>query len=303
MKYRRGDGETRGHGEKDRVYPVSPFHRVSASVPSVLHPSKRLGQNFLTDSRVIQRIVASLNPAPDETIIEIGPGTGALTAELVKTAGRVIAIEFDRKLAPMLRQSFGSLANFKLVEEDALVTDFCSAMKPAKQARLVANLPYNISTAILQRLIQQRRCLREMVLMLQKEVVDRMTASAGSSDRGYLSVLIEAYCDAERLFNVNPNSFRPAPKVWSTVVRLIVRPDSAVQERDETLFWSVVSAGFAQRRKTIFNNLRRAEEPLQRLIQNNGGASIVLCRAEIDLQRRAETLSLEEWARIARSLR
>ena len=267
-----------------------------------LHPSRRFGQNFLTDKRVIQRIVGALKPNSQETIIEVGPGTGALTAELLKDAGRVIALEFDPRLIPLLRDSFDPFPNFELIEGDALEADFCSAIKPAKHARLVANLPYNISTAILQRLIEQRRCLSEMVLMLQKEVVERMTAPPSSSERGYLSVLIEAYAEAEKLFDVNPASFSPAPKVWSSVVRLIVRPQMAVAVRDEKLFWSIVSAGFAQRRKTIFNNLRRAADNLQEAIKRNGGASIVLCRAGIDLRRRAETLSLEEWARIVRSL-
>lgn len=302
MKYRRGDGETRRHGEEVPVFTASPRHRVSPSVGSILHPSKRLGQNFLTDKRVIQRIVAALQPTPHETIIEIGPGTGALTAELVKSAGMVIAVEFDRKLVPILLERVGSAPNFSLVQADALDTDFCTAMKPATQARLVANLPYNISTAILRRLVEQRRCFSEMVLMLQREVVERLTAPVGSSERGYLSVLIEAYCEVEKLFDVNPASFRPAPKVWSTVIRLIVRSRRAIEVMDESLLWSVVSAGFAQRRKTIFNNLRRASEPLQQLIKSNGGASIILCRAGVDLQRRAETLTLEEWARIVRSL-
>jgi 16S rRNA (adenine1518-N6/adenine1519-N6)-dimethyltransferase len=274
-----------------------------ASVPSnsEIHPSKRLGQNFLTERHVIHRIVASLEPTPHETIIEIGPGTGALTAELVKLAGRVIAIEFDRKLAPLLREAFLTWENFTLIEADALHTDFCRVIEPANQARLVANLPYNISTAILQRLIEQRRCLSELLLMLQKEVVDRMTAPAGSADRGYLSVLVEAYFEAEKLFDVSPAAFRPRPKIWSTVVRLNVRAKPSVPA-DDKLFWSVVSAGFAQRRKTILNNLRQASEPLQPILKSNGGASIVLCRAGVDLQRRAETLSLEEWGRIVASL-
>lgn len=298
MPTRRGrDSKVKSsHGSK------SPPKRKSESVSSTVNPSKRLGQNFLKDKRVIDRIIAALNPTPDETVIEIGPGTGALTAELLKHAGIVIAIEFDRRLAPLLVESFGPQANFKLVAEDALVTDFCEAIKPAKQARLIANLPYNISTAILRRLIEQRGCLSQMVLMLQREVVERLIAPAGSSERGYLSVLIEAYCLVEKLFDVNPAAFRPMPKVWSTVVRLTVRPRMAVEVADETLLWSIVSAGFAQRRKTIFNNLRGATGNLQEQIKANGGASIVLCRAGIDLQRRAETLSLEEWATVARTL-
>ena len=293
---------------------------------SVLHPSKRLGQHFLTDQRVIDRIIKSLDPKPDETIVEIGPGRGALTKPLVSKAGRLIALEFDRNLIPLLREQFGSFANFNLVQTDALVADFCSEISPATQARLVANLPYNISTAILQRLVEQRHCLSEMVLMLQREVVDRIMAAPGSTDRGYLSVFVEAYCETERLFDVAPGAFRPAPKVWSTVIRvtprrsfgssitgqnrpvgtLPVTDDSSsrilLPAKNEGLLWEVVSAGFAQRRKTILNNLRSAPVSLQEIIKKHGGASIVLCQAGIDLTRRAETLTLEEWLRIAQLL-
>lgn len=274
-----------------------------SSVSSVQHhPSKRFGQNFLIDRNIIQRIVSSLNPTQSETILEIGPGHGALTTELLKQAGRLVAVEFDRHLVPTLRESFASFENFTLIEGDALAVDFCAAIKPAKSARLVANLPYNISTAILQRLFEQRSCLTEMVVMLQREVVERITAPAGSKERGYLSVLVEAYCDAQKLFDVNPSAFRPSPKIWSSVVRLVMRQNPAVSVKDGKLLWAVVSAGFAQKRKTIFNNLRSASQPLQNLIKRHGGASIVLCRAEIELQRRAETLTLEEWGRLVQVL-
>jgi len=266
------------------------------------HPSKRLGQNFLSDGRIIDRIIRALDPKSDETIIEIGPGRGALTAQLVEDAGAVVAIEVDRNLIPGLLERFGSSRNFKLVQSDALITDFCSEIMPANQARLVANLPYNISTAILQRLIEQRSCLTEMILMLQREVVERITAPAGSTDRGYLSVVVEAYSETEKLFDVAPGAFRPIPKVWSSVIRLNVRPRLAVTVKDEALLWQVVSAGFAQRRKTILNNLRSAPARLQQLVKLHGGASIVLCQAEVDLRRRAETLTLEEWARITQSI-
>jgi len=266
------------------------------------HPSKRLGQNFLTDQRVIQRIVEALEPKPDETIVEIGPGRGALTNALLDKAGRLVAIEFDRNLIPILEQSFASKENFTLVQNDALITDVCEVIRPATKARVVANLPYNIATAILQRLIEQRRCLTEMVLMLQKEVVERITAGPGSGERGYLSVLVQTYCETEKLFDVAPSSFRPAPKIWSSVLRLVVRPQPAAEVKNETLLWQVVSAGFAQRRKTILNNLRNAPSPLREIVKSHGGASIVLCQAEVDLQRRAETLTLDEWARITRAL-
>jgi 16S rRNA (adenine1518-N6/adenine1519-N6)-dimethyltransferase len=141
-----------------------------------------------------------------------------------------------------------------------------------------------------------------MILMLQREVVERITAGPGSAERGYLSVFVQAYCETEKLFDVAPSSFRPAPKVWSSVLRLTLRPRIAADVKDERLLWQVVSAGFAQRRKTILNNLRNAPSPLQEIVKSHGGASIVLCQAEVDLQRRAETLTLEEWARITSAL-
>ena len=265
-------------------------------------PAKRFGQHFLRDKRIIQRIIDALAPQSGETIVEIGPGTGALTAELIKAAGRVVAIEFDKKLTPLLHEQFGQLPNFKLIMADALATDFCREILPARQARLAANLPYNISTAILQRLIEQRACLTEMILMLQREVVERIMAPAGSSERGFLSVLVEAYCETEKLFDVAPGAFRPPPKVWSSVIRVTFRPRMDTDVTDQELFWQVVSAGFAQKRKTILNNLRNAPGNLAEVLKRNGGASIVLCKAGVELQRRAETLTIGEWSRIVRAL-
>jgi 16S rRNA (adenine1518-N6/adenine1519-N6)-dimethyltransferase len=312
---KRKEGETRGRGYREikptspRASPASstdpfptPSPRLGVSESSSFHPSKRFGQNFLTDQRIIQRLVATLEPRADETILEIGPGRGALTAPLLQKAGSLVAIEFDRNLIPLLTEKFSVKVNFKLVESDALVTDICDVIRPATHARIVANLPYNIATAILQRLIEQRSCLSEMILMLQKEVVERITSQPGSSERGYLSVFVQAYCDTEKLFDVAPGSFRPAPKVWSSVLRLTLRSKLAADVKNEKLLWQIVSAGFAQRRKTILNNLRNAPPPLQEIVKGHGGPSIVLCEAEVDLLRRAETLTLEEWARIARAL-
>jgi len=273
--------------------------------PSSFHPStpkRRFGQNFLVDRGVMQRIVDAFDPRSDQTVIEIGPGRGALTTELVKKAGRVVAIEFDRDLASKLRGQFAAAANFTLIEADALTIDFCEAIQPARTARVVANLPYNIGTAILQCLIEQRSCISDMTLMLQREVVDRITAPSGSSERGYLSVFVEAFCEIEKLFDVPPQAFRPAPKVWSTVVRLRMRPRIAAEVKDEKLLWQVVSAGFAHPRKTILNNLRKAPESIQELLKKRGGASIVLCEAGIPPLRRAETLALEEWALLVNAM-
>jgi 16S rRNA (adenine1518-N6/adenine1519-N6)-dimethyltransferase len=287
------------------VKPVSDeAERSFTSTQGILshRPTKRLGQNFLKDPRVINRIIEAFGAKPGETVIEIGPGTGALTSVLVQRAGHVLAIEFDNNLVPLLRQRFASQSNLKVLQADALETDFCAEILPERKARLIANLPYNISTAILQRLISQRRCLDEMVLMLQKEVVERIQAPAGSSERGYLSVLIEAYCETEKLFDVAPGSFHPRPKVWSSVLRIKFRNELTVDVKDEDLLWALVSAGFMQKRKTILNNLRNATGRLHEVIKQNGGASIVLCKANIDLKRRAESLSVEEWGRITKAM-
>jgi 16S rRNA (adenine1518-N6/adenine1519-N6)-dimethyltransferase len=270
--------------------------------PSLTPAKKRFGQNFLADERIIERIVGEVGPREDETIIEIGPGRGALTSRLVEGAGRLIAVEFDRDLIPLLQEKFGARKNFTLNEADALTVDLCAMIAPAQQARVVANLPYYISTAILQRLIEQRACLTEMVLMLQREVVERICAPPATSERGFLSVLVEAYCETETLFDVAPTAFRPVPKVWSTVVRLRVRPQTPVNITDENLLWRIVSAGFAQRRKTIFNNLRSASSELQARIEKAGGAEGALESAGIEAKRRAETLTLEEWTRLTEAI-
>ncbi len=275
--------------------------RGAAEASSLLPRAKKsLGQNFLADERVVSRIVDAFAPRADETIVEIGPGRGALTSHLIERAGRVVAVEFDRELVPLLEEKFSHAPNLSLIEADALSVDFCSIISPAREARVIANLPYYISTAILQKLIEERACLTEMVLMLQREVVERITAEAGTHERGYLTVLVEAYCEAETLFDVAPGSFRPPPKVWSTVVRLRLRERMGVEVNDEKLLWKIVSAGFAQRRKTILNNLRHAPKDLSARIEEAGGAGRILEAAAIEASRRAETLTLEEWARLAR---
>jgi 16S rRNA (adenine1518-N6/adenine1519-N6)-dimethyltransferase len=265
-------------------------------------PKRRFGQNFLIDKNIVDRIVRAVDPQPDETIVEIGSGQGALTNSLIEKAGRVIAIEFDRELVPELRTQFSHAPHFALIEADALTINYCETIRPSEKARVVANLPYNVGTAILQRLIEQRACISEMTLMLQREVVDRIMAPPGSSERGYLSVLVEAYCETEKLFDVSPQAFRPAPKVWSTVMRLRTRRQIAAEVKDESLLWQVVSAGFAHPRKTILNNLREAPESLQELLKKRGGASIVLCDASIPPLRRAETFALEEWALLVNAI-
>lgn len=288
--------------EKKRKDLTSSLRLYPSSLIAPPRAKKSFGQNFLADERVVERIVRAVDPRADETLVEIGPGRGELTGKLIERAGRVLAVEADRELIPLLRERFGAHENFHLIEGDALAHDFCDVISPTPQARVVANLPYYISTAILQRLIEQRGCLTEMVLMLQREVVERIMAQPATSERGYLSVLVQAYCETEALFDVAPEAFRPVPKVWSTVVRLRVRPEIAANVQDEALLWRIVSAGFAQRRKTIQNNLRSAQGEIAERLKRMGGPGGLLELAGIAPRRRAETLNLEEWARLANSL-
>ena len=256
---------------------------------------KSFGQNFLVDRNYISKIIRALNLQPDETIVEIGAGRGALTEMLIESGANVIAIELERGMIAVLHKRFADQENFKLIESDALKIDYAdtisnpkSQIPNPKSAKLVANLPFNISTAILQKLIEQREVFSEMILMFQREVVERITAKAGNSERGFLSVLTEAYLDSENLFVVPPKAFLPAPKVWSAVVRL--KPKAAIEIEAEKLFRKIVSAGFRQKRKTILNNLKSELENAQKVLGDCG----------IDKQRRAETLTLEEWKCLAR---
>jgi len=246
---------------------------------------KSFGQNFLIDQNYITKIISALNPQKDETIIEIGAGRGALTEILIESGANVIAIELERDMIAVLRERFTDKDNFKLVESDALTVDFAELLKTKDQrpkTKLVANLPYYISTAILQTLIEQRDCFSELILMFQREVVERITAKVGNSERGFLTVMTEAYLTAEKLFDVPPTAFLPAPKVWSSVIRLLPKGEKI---GDINLFREIVSAGFVQKRKTIFNNLKNKFGDIENVLQQ--------CR--IDSKRRAETLTIEEW--------
>lgn len=253
------------------------------------YAKKSLGQNFLVDDTYIRKIIDAVDPSANDTIIEIGPGRGAITEKLVASGANVIAIELDRELAPLLRQNFTHAGNFTVVEADATEVDFASLIAanlkseiPGLKSKVVANLPYYISTAILQKLSEQRECFSSLVLMFQREVVDRITAQPGNSDRGYLTVLVESAFSVTKLFDVPPTAFRPQPKVWSSVVRL--KPKENVITQPDA-FRKLLSVAFAQKRKTILNNLKTFSPD----------ALVALENAEIDPGRRAETLTLDEW--------
>jgi 16S rRNA (adenine1518-N6/adenine1519-N6)-dimethyltransferase len=252
------------------------------------YAKKSLGQNFLVDSRVVEKIVDALAPAGDDIVLEIGPGRGALTERLIEQAGRVYALEFDRDLAPALRQRFADRENFSVLEGDALQIDFRKIHSGDRKLRLIANLPYNVSTAILQRLFEYPDVFSDCVLMFQREVAARITAKPGTKERGSLSVMTELYFLSDELFDVPPDAFRPVPKVWSTVIRLSSKEHRVVP----TIFTALLNSGFAQKRKTIANNLK-ARFP---------NSHIALERAELDPRRRAETLTLEEWLRLSEAV-
>lgn len=254
-------------------------------------PKKSLGQNFLRDESVIERIVNTLDLKESDTVIEIGPGEGALTKKLVDTRANVVAIEIDRELVPVLRMQFRDSPNFRVIEADALGVDFeaevqainsQSAIVNPQSVKLVGNLPYYISTAILQKLAAERVLFTKIVLMLQREVAQRVTALPGNSERGFLTVVIEAAFETRQLFDVAPTAFYPQPKVWSSVVALKPKPRSPAGEPQ---FTKLLSTAFAQKRKTILNNLRRTWPDAEQLLNAAG----------VDPQRRAETLTLDNW--------
>ncbi|MFL6467807.1 MAG: 16S rRNA (adenine(1518)-N(6)/adenine(1519)-N(6))-dimethyltransferase RsmA [Pyrinomonadaceae bacterium] len=260
---------------------------MKAASRSKTFAKKSLGQNFLAAPNYVDKIIAAVSPSDGDTIIEIGPGRGALTEHLVESGANVIAIELDRDLVPVLTEKFSRYANFQVLEQDALDVNFETLT--TNNSKLVANLPYYISTAILQHLAEQRHCFSELVLMFQREVVDRITAKPGNSDRGFLTVLVEASFETEKLFDVPPEAFRPMPKVSSSVVRLKPKP---AELADPEVFRNMVSLSFAQKRKTILNNLK----------PHYANAPQALAAAGIEPSRRAETLTLVEWKQLAEYL-
>ncbi len=245
---------------------------------------RSLGQNFLVDETVVGNIVSELQLNVGDTLIEIGPGRGALTEKLVATGAKVIAIEIDRNFVPSLRAQFHFDRNFSVIEADVLNVGITEIVTDSDRGsvKLVGNLPYNISTAILERAALERNIFSRAVFMFQREVVDRISAKPGMSERGYFTVLVESSFEVTRLFDVAPEAFSPRPKVWSSVVKLSPKPPSAA---DEPAFRKLVSAAFAQKRKTILNNLKSV------VID----AETTLKEAAIDPRRRAETLTLDEW--------
>jgi len=223
----------------------------------VIRSRRRFGQHFLHDPAVIGRIIDAIELKPGDAAVEIGPGRGALTARLLAITGRLDAVEIDRDLAAELRAQFGSTPGWVLHETDALRMDWCAlAAARAARLRMIGNLPYNISTPLLFRLLEASPAILDMHFMLQREVVDRIVAAPGSPAYGRLTVMLATRVRAARMLDVGAGAFRPAPKVASAVVRLSVIDDPPPWGRSE-LYGQIVASAFGQRRKTLRNALRQ----------------------------------------------
>ena len=247
---------------------------------------KSLGQHFLHERGIIDRMLLAIDPKPGDRFVEIGPGQGALTFPLLDRHGTLTAIEFDRDLLEPLTAAARAHGALELIHSDVMDVDF-SRLAGEQPIRLVGNLPYNLSSPILFHALDHAAAIRDMHFMLQKEVVDRMAAAPGSKVYGRLSVMLQAYCAVTALFKVPPGAFRPPPKVDSAVVRLVPRPPTQIGIADPRRFAEVVRAAFGQRRKTLRNAL--------------GGVCTTedILAAGIDPQSRAEQLDVADFVRLA----
>ncbi|MDU0330782.1 16S rRNA (adenine(1518)-N(6)/adenine(1519)-N(6))-dimethyltransferase RsmA [Paenibacillus sp. 3LSP] len=263
---------------------------------------KSLGQNFLIDQNILGKIVAAAELDESQGALEIGPGIGALTEKLAQEAGKVAAVEIDQRLIPILQEVLEPYPHVHVIHGDVLKLDlqalFAAEFSEVSGVSVVANLPYYVTTPIMMKLLEEKLPLRNIVVMIQKEVAERMAAAPGGKDYGSLSIAVQYYSIPEMICTVPHSVFIPQPNVESAVIRLTVRETPAVAVQDEAFFFEVVQASFAQRRKTISNNLKSRffpKEGRERLEQ-------LLEEAEIQPSRRAETLSLEEFAKLSDTL-
>jgi 16S rRNA (adenine1518-N6/adenine1519-N6)-dimethyltransferase len=265
-------------------------------------PRKRFGQHFLRDKQLPQRMVAVAQVGQDDLVVEIGPGRGALTEVLLEQAAGVVAFELDRDLAAWLTTRFAG-RRWRLYVGDVLKVDLAACVTEAREAwglmaspvKVVANVPYNLSTPIVEKLLAERHLWTDIVLMLQREVVWRLAATPGTKDYGYFSVIVQAACEVTRLFDVPPTAFQPPPKVMSSVVRLAPRSTPVVPPELTPYFYQVVSAAFGQRRKMLGGSLTQLGLPRAALEET-------LAKAGVAPASRPETLSVEAFVRVTQHL-
>jgi 16S rRNA (adenine1518-N6/adenine1519-N6)-dimethyltransferase len=246
---------------------------------------KHLGQNFLFDPLILDNIIQASGLSGEDTVVEIGPGPGRLTRKLAEIVKRLIAIELDPELYERLKGDFIAYSNVEIIHADALKFPFETIGK----FKVVANIPYYITTPIIFRLLEAREYLQSMTLTTQKEVAERIAAEPGGKDYGVLTIMIQYFAQAELMFIIPKEAFRPVPKVDSAVVHMKILERPSVMVRDEKMFFRLVRTAFSQRRKTLSNSLKGISDNIKDVLLQSG----------IDPQRRPETLSLEEFARLS----
>lgn len=251
--------------------------------------SKSLGQNFLIDDSVPKDIVAGAEVNEDDLVIEIGPGVGTLTAQLLNKAKKVVAIELDSDLIPILSKEIGDNPKFTLIHNDALKVNFNEIIGDEESVKLVANLPYYVTTPIILKLLKEDYKFKSLTIMIQKEVAERMNAEPGNKDYGSLSLLVQYYCDTKIVRKVAPQCFIPRPKVDSIVIRLDKLTEPKVSVKSEKLFFDIIRSSFNMRRKTLWNGVKNIGLSKEKL-------ELAFNEADIDPKRRGETLSIQEFA-------
>ena len=260
---------------------------VTLSTGTAHQARKRFGQNFLHDQQVIDRIISKIGPTSDDHLLEIGPGQGALTKQLAESGARLDCVELDRDLAEHLKYQYRDYDNVHIHQHDILKFDLNDLEPSGKRLRIIGNLPYNISTPVLFYLLKYYEKIEDMSFMLQLEVVERMSANVGDKNYGRLSLMLQYFCKAQKLFDVSPQAFTPVPKVNSAIVRLTPHKVLPVAAKDPDCLKVVVRTAFNQRRKTLRNSLKT-------LISDSE-----LSDLEIDLTLRPEKLSLTDYVKIS----
>ncbi len=259
---------------------------------------KKFGQNFLIDPHVLDKIINAAEITKEDCVIEIGPGIGSVTQALIDNAGKVISIEIDDQLIPILTEQFGGCENFRLIHKDVLKVDLHKLIaeeSPNRRIKVVANLPYYITTPIIMMLLEHNLPIESITVMVQKEVADRMASGPGSKQYGAITVAMKYYCDTYLVANVPQNCFMPRPNVDSAVIKLTLHQEPIVDINDEEQLLKIIKAAFSQRRKTLLNtlasngNLGLSKEAIQNVLDESGiGAST-----------RGETLSLDDYAMLS----
>ena len=260
---------------------------VTLSTGTEHQARKRFGQNFLQDQQIIDRIIREIAPTAEDRLLEIGPGQGALTRQLARSGARLDCVELDRDLADHLRHQYRDYDNVRIHQHDILKFDLNELSLGGKRVRIIGNLPYNISTPVLFHLLQYYQQIQDMSFMLQLEVVERMAAAVGDKNYGRLSLMLQYFCEAEKLFNVPPQAFNPQPKVNSAIVRLSPHCEPPVKAKDVETLKVVVRTAFNQRRKTLRNSLKTLISASE------------LSELPIDMTLRPENLCLADYVTIS----